>query len=68
MNFPIADWQFWTVTVGAAGAVWMLVRPFVGRTGGGRAAGSCSQCGAAAGAPCQGGSRSDRLVSLGKAR
>jgi hypothetical protein len=66
--FPLGDWQFWAVTASAAGAVWVLLRPFLAsgeRAGGG----PCSHCGVAAGAPCQGGGAPrERLVTLGKGR
>jgi hypothetical protein len=67
MGFPLADWQFWTVTVAAVGAVWLLVEPFVGGAGK-KTGGPCSQCGVAAGAPCGDDSPRDRLVVLGKPR
>ncbi|HEX2253721.1 MAG TPA: hypothetical protein VHQ65_10690 [Thermoanaerobaculia bacterium] len=55
MTFPVGDWQFWVVTLSAVGSLWMLVRPFLAPRGKkGAGAGSCSQCGVAAGAPCQG--------------
>jgi hypothetical protein len=64
MSFPLGDWQFWAVTASAAGAVWMLVRPFLGG-GIGDATDPCQRCGvAAAGAACRGGG--ERLVVLGK--
>jgi hypothetical protein len=63
MSFPVGDWQFWAVTVSAAGSVWMLVRPFLPR--GGRPAGNaCASCSAAAGAPCRRGAGRDGLVGL----
>jgi hypothetical protein len=67
MSFPLGDWQFWAVTASAAGAVWMLVRPFLGPRAG-EAADSCQRCGvAASGAACRGGG-GERLVVLGKKR
>jgi hypothetical protein len=66
MSFPFGDWQFWAVTASAAGAVWMLVRPFLGPRAG-EAADACQRCGvAAAGAACRGGGGGERLVVLGK--
>lgn len=62
MSFPFADWQFWAVTASAAGAVWMLVRPFLGGKAGGPAD-PCAGCPAAAAGPaCRGGG--ERLVAL----
>jgi hypothetical protein len=29
MNFPLTDWQFWTVTVAAAWGLWTVARQFV---------------------------------------
>lgn len=42
MGFLLGDWQFWTVTACAAGAVWMLIKPFAGR--GTTPAGPCASC------------------------
>ena len=42
MGFPLGDWQFWTVTACAAGAVWMLIQPFLGR--GEAPPGPCASC------------------------
>lgn len=67
MGFPLTDWQFWGVTACAMGAVWLLVKPFVGR---GQAppgpCSSCPKCKPAADAGKAGGR--DGLVTLGKAR
>lgn len=67
MTFPLGDWQFWTVTVAAAGSLWLLVKPFLARDpeGGG---GPCSHCGVSKGSPCQRSSGPERLVLLGKGR
>jgi hypothetical protein len=58
MSFPFGDWQFWAVTASAAGAMWMLVRPFLGARAG-DLVDPCSRCtvaaAAAAGAACRGG-------------
>ncbi|MGD2113856.1 MAG: hypothetical protein PVG07_02315 [Acidobacteriota bacterium] len=69
MSFPIADWQFWIVTLTAAGSVWALVRPFLPGGKSDESSAPCSHCGAAPGAPC--GKDADdapRLVTLGDRR
>jgi hypothetical protein len=48
MGFPLDDPQFWCVTAGTAGAVWMLVRPFLGRPAA-PDGGSCAGCSASGG-------------------
>lgn len=66
MTFPLGDWQFWAVTASAAGAVWMLVRPFLGARAG-DAEDPCRRCTvAAAGAACRDGGGRSRLVVLGE--
>ena len=68
MSFPVGDWQFWTVTASAAGAVWLLVRPFLAdrrkAPGGSCADCTAGACGAARSRPL-GGGRSD-LVDIGR--
>lgn len=66
MGFPLGDWQFWTVTACAAGAVWMLIQPFLGR--GEAPPGPCASCPKNAwveGDREQGGGRGG-LVTIGK--
>jgi hypothetical protein len=48
MGLPLDDPQFWCVTAGAAGAVWMLVKPFLGRPAA-STGGPCGGCSAAGG-------------------
>jgi hypothetical protein len=66
MTFPLTDWQFWFVTLSAAGALWMLVKPFVARSPETRS-GACSGCSMASGcsrpAPSSG-AEAERLVVL----
>jgi hypothetical protein len=69
MDFPLGDWQFWTVTTCAVGAVWLLVKPFVGRSN--APSGSCSSCPKstlAASGPDANSRGRDELVTIGKAR
>lgn len=73
MIFPLADWQFWTVTVTTIGALWMLIRPLLGglsRSGStNRGGGPCSRCGVPASAQCRGGSQTrHHLATLGSRR
>ena len=65
MAFPFGDWQFWTVTAAAAGAVWVLVRPFLARTPD-AAPGPCGSCPSASGGGCGTAApeRRERLVVL----
>lgn len=67
MSFPVTDWQFWLVTVTAAGSLWALVKPFLpGRGSEGASGAGCSHCGAAANAPCSRDDGDDApLVTLG---
>lgn len=69
MGFPLGDWQFWTVTACALGAVWMLVKPFVGRNQ--APPEPCASCPKsvreAHGQAGESGGR-DELVTIGKAR
>lgn len=67
MGFPLADWQFWSVTACAVGAVWLLVKPFLGR-GGSPAAGACASCPKVLRAVEDEDAGRERLVSIGKAR
>lgn len=67
MTFPFDDWQFWTVTLVAAGSLWALVKPFLPGDKSESAGGACPRCGVGAGAPC-GREKSDTLVSLGSRR
>ena len=64
MSFPVADWQFWTVTITAVGSVWVLVRPFLRRdaTPG---PGACASCPKAPGGRCTTHEDRERLVVLG---
>ena len=67
MSFPVADWQFWVVTATAVGALWALVRPFLGNDGESTAQAPCAKCGtSASGASCgHSGSAEPKLVTLG---
>ena len=65
MAFPVGDWQFWCVTASAVGAVWLLVKPFLGRAP--QAGGGCAGCSVAGGRckPLRTAERDgDRLVVL----
>ena len=67
MGFPLGDWQFWSVTACALGALWVLVKPFVGRSDR-PAAGACASCPKvlrAVEGEVDGGKK---LVTIGKAR
>ena len=71
MTFPLADWQFWSVTAAALGSVWVLVRPFLQRDTG--PAGPCGSCALSQGGRCSSSgatatSARDRLVVLGGKR
>lgn len=68
MSFPLGDWQFWAVTASAAGAAWMLVRPFLAdrERPGGEACADCPSgaCGAARSRPLDG--RGGDVVRIGR--
>lgn len=72
MSFPLADWQFWSVTAAALGSVWLLVRPFLQRDAG--PAGPCGSCAQSHGGRCASSGAGkerpgrDRLVVLGDRR
>ncbi len=67
MDFPLYDWQFWSVTACAVGAVWMLVRPFLGRSGS-PTTGACASCPKILRAVEGEDAGRERLVSIGKLR
>jgi hypothetical protein len=67
MAFPLADWQFWTVTAGALAAVWVVLRPFLRRAAPKDAA-PCSHCRHAAPLPDRADAGRERLVTIGKPR
>jgi hypothetical protein len=64
MAFPLADWQFWTVTAGALAAVWVVVRPFLRRSTP-RTAAPCSHCRCPPAPPARPDPAQDRLVTIG---
>lgn len=69
MGLPLGDWQFWTVTACALGALWLLIRPFVGRSK--AAPGACASCPKSAHVVSSHDSKSggrDKLVTIGKIR
>lgn len=69
MSFPLADWQFWVVTVTALGALWALVRPFVGSADSDAGRGACAKCGTSGGGGCGHAASSEpKLVTLGGRR
>jgi hypothetical protein len=51
MSFPVGDPQFWCVSASAAAALWVAVRPFLGRPQP-KGAGACATCSLAAGGRC----------------
>lgn len=63
MTFPIDDWQFWSVTAATAGALWLLVKPFLGRES--QPAGPCPSCPQSEGGRCASHEARERLVVLG---
>lgn len=64
MSFPVHDWQFWSVTFAAVGAVWLLVRPFFDSADS-PPSGACGNCPQASGERCGPGGGRERLVVLG---
>lgn len=68
MGFPLADWQFWSVTACAVGAVWVLVRQVVGGGAGRGAAGACASCPKVLRAVEDEDAGRERLVGIGKVR